>query len=65
MRGIYVPVTDPAARRALVNMAQRERRDPRDQAAVLILDGLRAAGALPESKTATAGIQPPTAVNVA
>ena len=64
VRGIYVPVTDPIARRALVNLAEREMRDPRSQAAVLILDGLRAAGALPETKTAPA-IQPATAVNVA
>jgi hypothetical protein len=47
LRGIYVPLPDPAARRALVNMAEREQRDPRQQAARFILDGLRAAGALP------------------
>ena len=54
MRGIYVPVSDPIARRALVNLAEREMRDPRDQAAYLILEGLRRVGALPESKTAPA-----------
>lgn len=61
MRGIYVPVSDPAARRALVNLAEREMRDPRDQAAFLILEGLRAAGALPEPNHA-AGRQPAEAV---
>ena len=45
--GFYVPISDPAARRALVNVATREMRDPRYQAARFILDGLRAAGALP------------------
>lgn len=59
VRGIYVPVTDPAERRALVNLAARERRDPRDQAAVLILEGLRAAGALPTLTDAPA--EPATA----
>lgn len=59
MRGIYVPVTDPAARRALVNLAEREMRDPRSQAAVLILEGLRRVGALTESNT---GHQPAEAI---
>jgi hypothetical protein len=59
MRGIYVPVSDPVARRALVNLAEREMRDPRDQAAYLIVEGLRAAGALPDLKTAPA--EPATA----
>jgi hypothetical protein len=58
VRAIYVPVTEPM-RRALVNLAEREFRDPRDQAAYLITEGLRAAGALPESKTAPA--EPATA----
>lgn len=61
MRGIYVPVTNPTERRALVNLAARERRDPRDQAAVLILEGLRAAGALPEQNHAV-GRQPANAL---
>jgi hypothetical protein len=58
MRGIYVPVSDPIARRALVNLAEREMRDPRAQAAYLILEGLRQRGALtdpassPDPKTA-------------
>jgi hypothetical protein len=60
MRGIYVPVSDPIARRALVNLAEREMRDPRDQAAYLILEGLRQRELLPETKNAPA--QPAEAV---
>jgi hypothetical protein len=45
--GFYVPISDPITRRALVNVATREMRDPRYQAARFILDGLRSAGALP------------------
>ena len=52
MRGIYVPVSDPTARRALVNLAERELRDPRDQAAYLILEGLHQRDLLPDLKTA-------------
>ena len=48
MRAIYVPVTEPL-RRALNDLAEREYRDPRDQAAYLIADGLRRAGALTNS----------------
>lgn len=58
MRRIQVPVTDPM-RRALVNLAEREYRDPRDQAAILIAEGLRRVGALPDLKTAPA--EPATA----
>ena len=54
MRGIYVPVSDPAARRALVNLAERELRDPRDHAAYLILEGLRQRELLPDPKSAPA-----------
>jgi hypothetical protein len=61
MRGIYVPVSDPVARRALVNLAERELRDPRDQAAVLVLEGLRQRGLLPDQNHA-AGRQPAEAV---
>lgn len=63
MRRISVPIHDDQARRALVNLAEREMRDPRDQAAYLILEGLRAAGALPEQNHA-AGRQPAEAVPV-
>ena len=37
MRRIQVPMTDPV-RRALVNLAESEYRDPREQAAVLIAE---------------------------
>jgi hypothetical protein len=60
VRAIYVPLSSPL-RRALVNLAESEYRDPRDQAAYLILEGLRQRGALPESTTA-AGRQPANAV---
>jgi hypothetical protein len=43
MRSIYVPLPDEAADR-LHELAQREFRDPRAEAAWLILVGLRAAG---------------------
>jgi hypothetical protein len=43
MRSIYVPLPDKAADR-LYELAQRELRDPRDEAAWLILVGLKAAG---------------------
>lgn len=35
MRGIYVPITEPY-RRKLVDLARREHRDPRDQAAMML-----------------------------
>lgn len=54
VRRISVPIHDDRVRRALVNLAEREYRDPRDQAAYLIAEGLRAAGALPGSKKAPA-----------
>lgn len=37
-----------SARDALLQLALREYRHPRDQAAILLLDSLRRAGALPE-----------------
>jgi len=43
MRSIYVPLPEGAADR-LRELACRELRDPREQAAWLILDGLRRAG---------------------
>jgi hypothetical protein len=54
VRAIYVPVTEPV-RRALNDLAERECRDPRDQATYLIVQGLKQAGALNDSKTETAG----------
>lgn len=43
MRSIYVPLPEGAADR-LRELARRELRDPREQAAWLILAGLKAAG---------------------
>jgi hypothetical protein len=43
MRSIYVPLPEEAADQ-LRELARREMRDPREQAAWLILVGLRAAG---------------------
>jgi hypothetical protein len=61
MRGIYVPVSDPVARRALANLAEREMRDPRRQAAYLVVQGLRAAGALPDQTDPAPAPDPTTA----
>jgi hypothetical protein len=47
VRPIYVQLPDEQTRRALVNVAESEFRDPRAQAAKFIVDGLRRAGALP------------------
>jgi hypothetical protein len=44
MRAIYVPLTEPI-RRALNDFAEREYRDPRDQAAYFIAEGLKLADA--------------------
>lgn len=49
MRSIYVPLPDGAGDR-LRELARRELRDPREQAAWLILDGLRRAGMEPEHR---------------
>jgi hypothetical protein len=38
-------------REALITLAQRERRDPRDQAALFVRDGLQRAGLLPTDTT--------------
>lgn len=38
---------DLPEREALISLAQRERRDPRDQAALFVRDGLQRAGLLP------------------
>lgn len=43
MRSIYVSLPEGATDR-LVELARRELRDPKAQAAILILDGLRRAG---------------------
>jgi hypothetical protein len=46
MAGIYVPLYGPA-REALIELSEREFRDPRSQAALLLTQALREAGALP------------------
>ena len=46
--GVVLP--EPA-REALVDLAEREYRDPRDQAAVLVLEGLRRRGLVPDLAT--------------
>ena len=47
-QALYVPLPQEAAS-ALRNLARREYRHPREQAVVLVLDGLRRAGALAPS----------------
>jgi hypothetical protein len=44
---VYVRLPEPA-REALYDLAEREWRDPRDQAALFIMEGLKRAGVLPE-----------------
>jgi len=50
MRRITVSLPEDA-RRALVNLAEREYRDPRDQATKILVDGLREAGTLSKAST--------------
>jgi len=50
VRAIYVPLSEPI-RRALNDLAEREYRDPRDQATMMLADALRKAGALPEDRS--------------
>ena len=45
---IYV-MLDPSEAEGLLDLAQREYRDPQRQARLLIADGLRRAGILPEN----------------
>jgi hypothetical protein len=49
VRSIYVPLSD-AAVRALRALAARELREPKQQAAALILDGLLRAGLMVEQQ---------------
>jgi hypothetical protein len=49
VRNVYVPLSDSAVER-LRELAQREYRDTKAQAAWLILDGLRRAGLDPEQR---------------
>ena len=49
-RSLYVPLpTD--AREALIDLAIREYRDPREQAAYFVVEGLKRAGVLPAEQT--------------
>jgi len=61
MRSIYVPLPEGAGDR-LRELARRELRDPREQAAWLILDGLRRAGlpvdVSPRDRAAMAAAKP-------
>ncbi len=52
MRPIYVPLPDEQTRRALVNLAESEFRDPRAQAAKFIVEGLKRAGVLTDARPA-------------
>ena len=51
--GIFIPLLDEH-REALIDLADREWRRPVDQAAKILIEGLRREGALPESRTAPA-----------
>ena len=48
MRAIYVPLPNEETRRALIQLAEHEWRNPREQAAKLLVEGLRRAGVLPD-----------------
>jgi hypothetical protein len=48
----------PNEREALLRLSQGERRDPRQQAALLIVDGLQRAGLLPCDQAANSVPQP-------
>jgi hypothetical protein len=50
------------AARALVDLAEREYRDPRDQAVVLVLEGLRRRGLVPDATTAPAADDQPASM---
>jgi hypothetical protein len=49
MRSIYVPLP-PGVGEQLIELATRELRDPKAQAAVLIIDGLKRAGLTVDEK---------------
>lgn len=50
MRAIYVPLS-VTAKSALLELAEREFRDPQDQASLLLTDALRRIGALTDDST--------------
>ena len=53
MRAIYTPLPSEEIRLALLQLAEREWRDPRDQATKLLVEGLRIAGVLRDEGAAT------------
>jgi hypothetical protein len=53
-RGIYVPLPS-REREALFTLADNEWRSPREQAAKILVEGLRKAGALPTEPTPITG----------
>jgi hypothetical protein len=58
---MYVPLPGAAAR-ALAELSRREHRHPRDQALVILIDGLRQRGLIPaEDEPATHGYGAPAA----
>lgn len=59
-RNIYVPLPLPT-REALFHLAEQEWRSPKDQAALLLTEALRARGALPDDTRPSA----PSASSVA
>jgi hypothetical protein len=59
---IIVRLPTEYARRALVDVAEREFRDPRDQAAYYVVRGLQADGALPVAEHGTSDHRLPTTV---
>ncbi len=56
-RGIFVPLPD-VPREALYELAEREDRDPRVQAARFIREGLQRAGVLTDDRSATLTTDP-------
>jgi hypothetical protein len=58
-RSLYVPIPEDA-RRALLDLAERQYRHPKDQARLLIEDGLRRAGMLPSAPAAEYSLETAT-----
>lgn len=57
MRRITVQLKD-AERDALWRLAERERRDPRDQAALIVIKALAQSGLLPEPTVKASQLEP-------
>jgi hypothetical protein len=56
---IYIPLPAPT-REALVDLAAKEYRRPRDQARLLLEEGLRQRGALQDQRAAAEAVAAPT-----